>query len=256
MRRWSLCLALPALLSAASQEREMVLKTPDGYTLKGTLVIPEGKGRKPVVILAHEFMQTRKGWGPLVAELHARGLATLALDLRGHGASTDKAGAQVKAEGKFMEDAKKVGFDQIPADLALAAAWVRKQPGIQGRLLGFAGSSVGAMSVLLAAPKVRPVAVLSLSPAGTSAFGEEGRVKLVEATKRGGAAVFVISSQDDTDAAQNLRALQGLGGVYAQLLPGKDHGFDYLEARKDTMAVFFKEYLHRHAPVAKEKAVQ
>ena len=70
----------------------------------------------------------------------------------------------------FMASAKAIGFDHIPGDLALAAAWLRKQPGIDGRRLGLAGASLGAFSALLAAPATHPLAILALSPAGTGAF--------------------------------------------------------------------------------------
>ena len=90
----------------------------------------------------------------------------LALDLRGHGESAMKNGAEVRVTADFATSATAVGFDKIPADLAQAAAWLRKQPGVDGRRLGLAGSSVGAFAVLLAAPEVKPVAVLSLSPGG------------------------------------------------------------------------------------------
>ncbi len=250
MRRWSCLLMAPALLAAAPATREMSLKTPDGYTIKGTLTLPEGKGRKPVVVLAHQFRSDRNGWTSLATELHARGIATLALDLRGHGSSTDKAGQAVSVSDDFVASAKAVGFDRIPGDLAQAVKWVRTQPGIHPRRLGLAGSSVGGFSVLLAAAKVQPDAVLALSPAGSIAFGDKARVELKEAVQKAFTATFVMSSEEDGDAAENLQALRELPGVYAKLLKGKDHGFAYLPEQKDTMAVFFGEYLnHPHRMV-------
>ena len=241
------CLLVPlASLVLAAAPTEMALTSADGFALKGTLTLPAAKGKVPVVILAHQFRSDRTGWAPLAERLATRGIGTLALDLRGHGASTRKAGAEVAVSGDFMASAKAVGFDHIPADLAQAAAWLRQQPGVDGRRIGLAGSSVGAFSVLLAAPEVKPVAVLSLSPAGTPAFGEGAREKLKAALLRGRASVLVLASSGDKDAAENAQAVKDLPGVAVDLKEGEAHGFAYFQDCADLMAVFFGEYLTYH----------
>ncbi len=243
------CLLAPLAslaLFAAPASTEMALTSPDGFALKGTLTLPTAKGKVPVVILAHQFRADRTGWAPLAERLAARGIGTLALDLRGHGASTQKGGAEVIVSSDFMASAKAVGFDQIPADLAQAAAWLRKQPGVDGRRIGLAGSSVGAFSVLLAAPEVKPVAVLSLSPAGTGAFGEGAREKLKAAVLRGKASTLVLASTGDKDAFENAQVVKDLPGVALNLKDGEEHGFAYLKEQADLMAVFFGEYLTYH----------
>jgi dienelactone hydrolase len=238
--------SLALTLAAAPASTEMALTSADGFALKGTLTLPAAKGKAPVVILAHQFGAARSGWAPLAERLAARGIGTLALDLRGHGASTFKDGTEVKVTGDFMASAKAVGFDKIPADLAQAAAWLRKQPGVDGRRLGLAGSSVGAFSVLLAAPEVKPVAILSLSPAGTGAFGEGSREKLKAALLRGRASTLVLASAGDKDAFENAQAVKGLPGVAVNIKDGDEHGFAYFKERADLMAVFFGEYLIYH----------
>jgi len=234
---------LPALAAAPT---DMALTSADGYALKGTLTLPAAKGKVPVVILAHQFGADRSGWAPLAERLAARGIGTLALDLRGHGTSTQKNGVDVAVTSDFMASAKAVGFAQIPADLAQVAAWLRKQPGVDGRRIGLAGSSVGAFSVLLAAPEVKPVAVLSLSAAGTGAFGADAREGLKGATLRAKASTLVLASTGDKDAYENALALKDLPGVSLSLKEGDEHGFAYLKTRADLMAVFFGEYLTFH----------
>lgn len=247
MRTLRLLVPLASLaLAAAPATTEMALTSADGFALKGTLTLPAAKGKAPVVILAHQFGSDRAGWAPLAERLAARGIGTLALDLRGHGASTQKAGVETAITRDFMTSAKTVGFDKIPADLAQAAAWLRKQPGVDGRRIGLAGSSVGAFSVLLAIPEVKPLAVLSLSPAGTAAFGADGRDRLKGALLRGRASVLVLASEGDEDAAENARAVKDLPGVAVNLKEGGEHGFAYFKERADLMAVFFGEYLTYH----------
>lgn len=248
MRRLTLLLSLPALLVAAEPvTTEMSLTTHDGYSLSGTLTVPGGRGKHPVVILAHQFQSDRDGWAPLVEKLNERGLATLALDLRGHGKSTEQAGTVVAVTSDFMASASLVGFDQIPADLALAASWVRKQKGVDGRHVGLAGASVGAFSVLLASPTIKPATVLALSPAGMDAFGQDARARMVSAATRAHSALMAFVSSDDKEANDNAEPLRPIYGSNIRTFDGSRHGFDFLEEYSDVMAVFFAEYLlHPH----------
>ena len=239
-------LALMAAPATTPTSTEMALTSADGFALKGTLTLPAAKGKVPVVILAHQFQTDRSGWAPLAERLAARGIGTLALDLRGHGASTLRDGINVSVSSDFMASAKAVGFDKIPADLAQAAAWLRKQPRVDGRRLGLAGSSVGAFSAILAAAEVKPVAILSLSPAGTGVFGEGAREKLKGAQLRGRASILVLASSGDKDAYENALALKDLPGVDLSLKDGNEHGFAYFKDRAELMAVFFGEYLTYH----------
>jgi dienelactone hydrolase len=259
-----LCLLAPLaslVLCAAPASTEMALTSADGFALKGTLTLPAAKGKVPVVILAHQFRSDRAGWAPLTERLAARGIGTLALDLRGHGASTFKGGTEVAVSSDFMASAMAVGFDRIPGDLSQAAAWLRKQPGVDGRRIGLAGASMGALSVLLATPEVQPVAVLSLSPAGNPAFGTDTKGQLKGAILRGRASTLIVASSGDKDAYENALSLKDLPGVDLDLPEGDSHGFAFFKDRADLMAVFFGEYLTYHhtgktygAPASKKPA--
>jgi dienelactone hydrolase len=239
----ALLLALPA---AASEPvaTPMSFTTPDGFTIHGTLTIPTtGPKRHPVVILAHQFRTTRDGWAPLAERLQARGIATLALDLRGHGESADKA----RISDDFMASAKAVGFDKIPDDLVQASQWVRKQKGIDGRRVGLAGASIGGFSVLMAEGRIRPQATLALSPAGEVAFGDKALDQAKASMAKGGA-TLIFASSGDKGAAANGEALRGVPGTAVLAKAGDEHGFAYFKDRAETMAVFFGEYLlHRQA---------
>jgi len=198
-----------------------------------------------VVILAHQFGADRDGWKVLADELNARGIATLALDLRGHGASTAKGGATVTVTADFMASSAAVGFDRIPGDLLQAAQWVRRQPRIDGRRLGLAGSSLGAYAALAAAPSIHPVAILALSPAG--GWGDQPGPRIARAVEEAKASVFVVAAEGDADAMANVNAIKGRLGVYARIAPGQEHGFAYLPALKDMLAGWFSETLGRHS---------
>ncbi|MBS1766735.1 MAG: alpha/beta hydrolase [Acidobacteria bacterium] len=250
MRALRLLAPLPALLLAAPLvasepvSTPVSFTTPDGFTIKGTLTMPaNGPKRHPAVILAPQFHQTRDSFAALAERLNARGIATLALDLRGQGESTDKGGTAVAVTDDFMASAKAVGFDKIPSDLAQAAAWLRKHKGIDGRRIGLAGASVGASAVLLAAKAVHPQAVLALSPAGEAAFGDNGLGQIVSAAGKRDGATLVFAASGDEDAAKVAAALKGVPGVSELIYPGSDHGSAFLKDHAETMAVFFGEYL-------------
>jgi dienelactone hydrolase len=245
--------ASPSTPAAPNVVTDVALSSADGFALKGTLTLPPAKeGRKgakakiPVVIMAHQFGSDRTGWAPLAERLHARGIGTLALDLRGHGESTTKGDATVKVTGDIAASAKAVGFDQIPADLVQAAEWLRKQPGVDGHRIGLAGASLGAFSALLAAPTIKPVAILGLSPAGAIAFGKDALSHLKESVIRSKATSLILASTGDKEAYENTLTLKDLPGVDLNIKDGADHGFAFLKARAELMAVFFGEYLDYH----------
>jgi dienelactone hydrolase len=246
----ALILAAPLAptLVAAPTTTDLALTSADGFALKGTLTLPAAKpkAKVPVVILAHQFQSDRTGWAPLTDKLLARGIGVLALDLRGHGESAMKDGTETRVTADFMASAKTVGFDKIPADLAQAAAWLRKQPGVDGRRIGLAGASVGAFAVLLAAPEVKPVAVLSLSPAGSGAFGADARDRLKGAVLRSRPSILVLASSGDKEAAENAQVVKDLPGVAVDLKEGEAHGFAFFKDCSDLMAVYFGEYLTYH----------
>ena len=68
---------------------EMSVPAADGLILKGTLTYPTGRPGEllPLAVLAHHYPATRDSFAPLVRDLLAAGIATLAFDQRGHGAS-------------------------------------------------------------------------------------------------------------------------------------------------------------------------
>ena len=256
MYRLTLLLSLPALLAAADPSvREMSLTTQDGFALSGTLRVPEGRRRHPAVILVHSFHSDRSGWDPLVEKLNARGLATLAVDLRGHGKSLQQGGDSATVTSTYLMASVAMGYDQIPADLAHVAAWLRKQKDIDGRHLGLAGAGEGAFAALLASGKIQPKATLALSPVGAENFGPDARRRMTAAATRAHATLMAFAAAEDKEAGENLAPLRPIFGANVRDFDGKQRGFDYLEDHGDVMAVFFAEYLlHPHTGRATEKA--
>ena len=109
---------------------DMSVPAVDGVILKGTLTYPSSQagGLHPIAVLAHQYPATRDSFAPLVEDLHSLGIATLAFDLRGHGASIqttqgplviDTPNGLTPADfgAAFMSSVEKVGFHRIADDI-------------------------------------------------------------------------------------------------------------------------------------------
>jgi pimeloyl-ACP methyl ester carboxylesterase len=78
------------------------LPTDDGLSLAADLV--PGDTRRPPVLLAHGFGQTRQSWSGTQRRLAEAGHASLAFDMRGHGASRRNPAGQPYAADQFVAD--------------------------------------------------------------------------------------------------------------------------------------------------------
>jgi pimeloyl-ACP methyl ester carboxylesterase len=78
------------------------LPTADGLTLAADLV--PGDARKPPILLAHGFGQTRQSWAGTQRRLADAGHASLAFDMRGHGASMRNPAELPYASAQFVAD--------------------------------------------------------------------------------------------------------------------------------------------------------
>lgn len=133
---------------SAAATRPVTVAAPDGVSLSAELY--EARDRPaPGVVLVHMLDRSRADWDQAALVLAARGVTTLALDLRGHGGSGGTADLSVMAQ-----------------DVRAAVQFLSTQPGVRPDSIGIAGASLGANLALLAAaaePTVRAVAAVSPS---------------------------------------------------------------------------------------------
>jgi dienelactone hydrolase len=218
---------------------EMSVPASDGLILKGTLTYPETPAGTefPLAVLAHQYPATRDSFAPLVHELLGMGIATLAFDLRGHGASLatprgqlvidTPVGFDLAAFGTaFVSSASKVGFSRIPDDVVRVASWGVAQNFVDGSRVGLVGGSIGGSGVVLAAPLVPGLrAVLTFGAAGALAIGDDAPARCRAAVESITAATLLTSAQDDPfDGAANAVIWSaGLKHAAALLVPGKAH---------------------------------
>jgi pimeloyl-ACP methyl ester carboxylesterase len=238
---------------------EMSVPARDGLILKGTLTYPERYAGNsfPLAVLAHQYPSTRDSYAPLVADLVAGGVATLAFDLRGHGSSIISStgpkvidtpeGLSVQDFGKaFMSSASKVGFVHIENDLVRAASWAANQNYIDAGRLALVGASIGGSGVLLASaafPKLRALA--TLGAAGAPAIASDAADRIRATLERSKTPTFLASSKEDPfDGGANvINWSRGLAHVTAHLIPGADHAMAIYFDVRDALLRFLRNSL-------------
>jgi dienelactone hydrolase len=236
---------------------EMSVEAADGVVLKGTLTYPGNYAGSafPLAVLAHQYPATRDSYAPLVADLVESGVATLAFDERGHGASIISSegprvidspeGLTSEAFGKaFMSSAGKIGFPRIQNDILRVMSWGANQNFIDGGRLALVGASIGGSGVLLAAGNIPSVrAVATLGAAGAPAFGPGTPERIRTALERLKTPCFLASSREDPfEGGANVAAWsRGLSHVTARIIPGSAHGMAiYFDVRDELL-----RFLHR-----------
>lgn len=238
---------------------EMSVPARDGLILKGTLTYPEeyAGAAFPLAVLAHQYPATRDSYGPLVADLVESGIATLAFDLRGHGASIISSdgpkiidspeGLTLQDFGKaFMSSASKVGFSHIENDILRATSWGASQNFIDAARLALIGASIGGSGVLLAAgaiPKLRAVA--TLGAAGAPAIASDAPARIRNTLEQVKVPCYLASSREDPfEAAANATNWgRGLSHVTARIVPGSAHAMAIYFDVRDELLRFLRQSL-------------
>jgi dipeptidyl aminopeptidase/acylaminoacyl peptidase len=143
-------------------ETQVELRAADGSALRGTWRQPEGLGPWPSVACIHGLTLTRAIFDDAAAVLAGQGVASLRLDLRGHGQS----GGELKEQG----------FDDQVADVRTAFQGLATLPGADPERRGLLGFSMGgAMGALLAQSDAGVKALAIWSPLLRTGFWDAER---------------------------------------------------------------------------------
>jgi dienelactone hydrolase len=160
----------------------LMVTAPDGLSLAADFYPPllgEGPAgtKSPGVLLLHMYGRSKADWAAWAAELQKRGIAALAVDLRGQGQSGGP------------ED-----WAKAPADVSAAWQALIARPEVDPQHCAIVGASIGANLALIAGANTPGVAtVIALSPGldykGVQPVGYLGNF--------GQRAVLLVASQDD-----------------------------------------------------------
>lgn len=172
------------------QEREITVGA-DGYKLPGTLTLPVGKKKAPVVILVHgsgpndrdETVGPNKPFRDLAWGLAERGIATIRYDKR-----TKVYGGESAPGG-----VENVDFDTETVDDAVAAAiWAKTQPEVYADSIYVLGHSQGGLLAPRIAEHTEGLAGIILL-AGLARPFEDALVEQI---------TYISSLKDSSDSAQ------------------------------------------------------
>ncbi len=132
----------------------------DLVRLHASFDLPQGiPSPIPAVLLLHGYGEDRSVWDALKTQLLAHGWAVMALDLRGHGASTIRDLQTIKAAEAWRTDS-----NQFPLDIDPALDWLKSQPKVNNRKSVVIGYDIGADLALIASgrfPEVRTVVAIN-----------------------------------------------------------------------------------------------
>ncbi|MFA6495182.1 MAG: alpha/beta fold hydrolase [Candidatus Paceibacterota bacterium] len=201
-------------------DQSLRLTTRDGVTLAGTYVSPDHP--HAWVVLVHMMPATKESFAVFAVSLARAGIASLAIDLRGHGASD---GGPLGYEAFSDED-----HQRSELDIDAAIAYLHAHEAVDERTV-IVGASIGANLSLryFALHRTLPAVVL-LSP-GLEYRGIAAKEDVVAIER--GRGIFIVSSHDDGYNAQEAMELWGLipDGVIKQkeLYAHAGHGTAMLE---------------------------
>ncbi len=134
-----------------------MIQTEDRVVIIGTFVsAPESKG---AALLLHMMPSDRTSWMPFQGLLADRGVASLAIDLRGHGESTLQDGRRIS-----YQDFKDADHQRSSEDVRASLRWLQTH-GFPSERIVLAGASIGANLALVACSQDAQIrGALLLSP--------------------------------------------------------------------------------------------
>ncbi|UPT76518.1 alpha/beta hydrolase [Sulfurovum sp. XGS-02] len=240
MKKFLLSLVLILPLFAT----ELTLTTEDGFELHGWLEKPQNTTKPaPIVLLAHQFDSDHTSWDMLTMRLHAKGMATLSVDLRGHGKSNVQKGIENSVQipkntsevrAAFDASAPKVGFSNIPQDLIAWLEIIEDDKSLDMQQLYLVGASLGGASLIPVLNDYDAKALITLS-AGKSTDTESDMALSSSLTKT----YFVATKNDPLGA--NVNALEygkkAIAGT-TLILSGDGHGTVLLPKVEEYILLF------------------
>lgn len=154
---------------ACAQGRKVVLTTSDHYRISGLLTEPAGPPTGAAVVLLPMYKQSKESWLPLIPILAAKGIASLAIDMRGHGES--KHGPDGQDDSLRVDGRDPVLFRRMHLDAEEAVRALRAQ-GKPDRRIGLVGASVGcSVALQVVAAGVVPIRAVVLMTPGKAYLG-------------------------------------------------------------------------------------
>jgi len=216
------CLLRPA--AAAEQANRIVIES-DGWELIGDLSIPDSRDRLPAVLMLNQAAGNRQPYERLATELAERGIASLRLDLRGHGESTNL--------GEFIpqsasEQDRETQIWDANEDVVAAHQYLLKHPNIDSTRIGVVGASYSGEEMAEAGRNTAYAqAYVALSP---GSFGDES-IDAMDVSRVPW--LFIVSKDDQFLHEIVAKVREKTQTVEILYIPGDKHATDILDDRTD-----------------------
>ena len=206
---------------APDTETRVVIEN-DGWELVGDLRLPVADGPVPAVLMLNKAAGDRTVYRELAEQLASRGIASLRLDLRGHGESTNL--------GRFVPG--EVPHDPLiwdsEADVIAAHRYLMDLDAIDSDRIGMVGGSYSGEEMAEAGRLFQYAqAYVELSP---GSFTDES----IAAIDTSGVPWLFIASKNERHLKEITAAVRAESETVEMIiLPGTEHATRILEARPD-----------------------
>jgi dienelactone hydrolase len=217
MVRIAIGLSMTALGAAAAgylQDETPVTVESDGWRLAGNLRLPEDTGTPvPAVVLLHGAARNREAYSELARALASRGIASLRLDLRAHGESTNL--------GRFAGEPDALPLlEGTPRDVVAALRYLESLDRIDSTRVGFVGASYSGEMMAEAGRLYRKGrAYVALSPGSLS---DESIAEIDPS----GVPWLYVRSREEIRVTEVTEAVQKGSRAEIWIVPGAGHGSD------------------------------
>ena len=182
----------------AASSHTVTFRTDDGVTIAGTLT-EASRHPAPAVILLHMLTRSREDWQAFADHLADAGIHALAIDFRGHGASS---------RGPLGADGEPE-LTRMPLDVQAARAFLMARPElVKPALIGIAGASLGANVAVLEAASDTAIKSLALLSPGLDYRTLRAEAAMKKYLPR---PVFFVAATNDAYAARSVKQLSALG---------------------------------------------
>jgi len=231
-----LALAPAGGLSSQSPVERRVVVHSQGWELIGELMLPPDARDAPAVLMLNAANRERSDYVELARELARRGVASLRLDLRGHGESTNL--------GRFVpgEVPRSPLIWDSEVDVLAAYRYLQQLPTIDGNRIGMVGASYSGEE-MAEAGRIGGFAkaYVELSP---GSFTDES----IDGIDRSGATWLFVASRDERYLQEITAAVRERSRTVELLvLPGTEHGsrlLDSVPGMAERLAVWLATKLH------------
>lgn len=231
-----LSFVLATLHTFAQAQSVRVTIDNNGWKLIGDLQKPQDVKAAPAVLLLHKADGSRDEYKELAGLLAAKGIASLRIDLRGHGESINKGDF-----GPPFDEKMRAILAGTDTDISAGITYLKAQDGIDPNRIGVVGSSYSGEFMAIAGRKNSyQKAYVELSP---GSFSEES-IKNIDPS---GATWLFVRSVDEPHLKglhEDIRKVSKTAQLYE--VPGKEHASRLLPAipgLTEMIAVWFKHNL-------------